>query len=864
MARCYSRSRAAASPQLERGRRAAGTQASKRGEEGGRNPGERDAPLRLRCVCVVQLPVRELFPRARVLSSLPLCPWKMNLLAASHDARALFIASGSTVVMLPLSAAGVPRTIEAQVAERGQAASDEADSDEIDEAPSHAATTGAASNPAAAAAPSADRSSTAEIVAPRSNDDVATLFHTLSLPSPTADADAAGAAVLPAAPPEINTLRVGWLGNRAVLAATSMAGHSALWDLDRLGSSVRFGEGSTLANARSGADCPDADWIHLNLRKRWDDNSAWSVAMTPKHTEKPVVITGSNARCAFLWRPFEKRPEEGAGEDAAASGPLPPRSDSTSLSSTIPAGHNVPSVDVSSCGRFVALSCIDGIVRIVRLDGSDGQPTGGQGEYFAQRALDSEWGWCVRFVRPQAVSTWMCTFNALQAHHEHAPLPPHIESLRPFAADAPVGPAAHPLLDAMVEQLMGEVGPELNAADAALLRVRLREQIAHILQRQRRGDEDDDEEDDEEDHDAPDLMDDEDAGDAEQLEDDEEEDLEEDGEEDDGAEDAEADDASAASVPEADAVAHDEMGWEAGFEAAEVDDSGQAHSSAEASTHSDEHHAAAMDDSAAASSAVTAATATTTSATSSEPAMGDSRETGTGTAAAAASTADSAAIPLANAADPTTAADADAFVSPDPPLCTPVRAFPSGPAPLRDLLLYSSKLHLYLLDSSLSILASVRHVCAPTLTVHRQLDRLVYLEVIEPLRLIVVGSSASDRLLLYRIDRFACGRYELSLEAALPAHGCGVPIRGVAVVGVPSEPPPQPQASETLAAELDRRQAGRAREGAPPPLQTATPPLPQADRWRVYILYADQRMTAFEVARTTPKKGIHVHHLFAP
>src|SRR6185312_12149102 len=57
------------------------------------------------------------------------------------------------------------------------------------------------------------------------------------------------------------------------------------------------------------------------------------------------------------------------------------------------AGHNIPSVDISSCSRYLAMSCIDCTLRLVDLQANESD-----GRVLHERAVNGEWGWCVRFV----------------------------------------------------------------------------------------------------------------------------------------------------------------------------------------------------------------------------------------------------------------------------------------------------------------------------------------------------------------------------------------------------------------------------------------------------------------------------------
>jgi hypothetical protein len=165
------------------------------------------------------------------------------------------------------------------------------------------------------------------------------------------------------------------------------------------------------------------------------------------------------------------------------------------------------------------------------------------------------------------------------------------------------------------------------------------------------------------------------------------------------------------------------------------------------------------------------------------------------------------------------------------------------------------------------------------LTVHRALDRLIFLECIPALSLVLVASSASDRLLVYRIERFTTGagngggggggggeledgpRYAFQVEDALPFTGCGVPIKGVAVCEVASGERDDIRTTP----HTSLQQSIRERQESTPSSLPCPPTLPHpSSRWRVYVLYADSRLAAFELTRPSARHVLDVANLFAP
>lgn len=787
----------------------------------------------------------------------------MNLLAASPDGRTLLVGSEGQVLVLPLSAAGVPRVIESTVA-LGLRECDQMEEELEEDADAGLdASQGAPPEPAVAAA-GADAQAEPEMAPaspsrrrmrapspppppPPHNDDVSTLYAALSVPpEPSEAASARRNPLRPAnTPAEVNALRVGWIGNHPVLIVATMGGHSCCFDLDRV-AALRFGPGGgggTACLHAAGASAGDPDLVRLNQRSRWQDNSAWSVCSTPRGCAEPMVLIGSNACRAFIWRvgkedesDAQTEPEcktDVAGDAAASSAAVSSiaaasgsssasaaapisrtrSSGSDGVTTFIPAGHNVPSVDISSCGRFAALACIDAVVRLARLDPGDKQ-----GDVVATRSVGDEWGWTVRFVPATVVRQVGFTYAQMERHRAHAPLPDELIALQPSARPAVqgAGGAAHPMLAQMVEQLMLQVAADMPAAAAAAMRADLRRQLEQLLRQQMQ----EPPEEEEEEEDEGDEFD---VGDEDEDEDDMADDAEEGDDDDQPPElaDSDAEDADA----DADAVAHHEMGWEAGFEPQHPEE--------------EEEEENAGGERAAAAAAEVGGENDRTSDSDGDDSL--------------ALSGDSVPSPLRS-----------------PRVPTPV----PEPAPRpTDLLIYTSKSHVHLLDGRLNVLASVRHVCQATLTVHRALHRTLFVECIPALGVVLLASSASDRVLIYRPMRFACGRYALEVQGAMPQRSCGVPIKGVSVCRVPGQPH-RPQAASLQ--QQVRRMAADAATAAPTTAATApsdsslqrAAALPPAlvtrttDCWRVHVLYADEHMAAFELAAPRSHHAFDIANLF--
>jgi hypothetical protein len=768
----------------------------------------------------------------------------MNLLATSPDSRFLFIGNEHEILQLALSAAGVPRLLEARVPLDASpracivcaapadvhCADCAADYDErhfrdAHERPvamtRHVSSAHQLFTPAKIAASvefddaaveqkqefTADSNNdddacgpvaAAPNARPPSNESVSNLYHILALPTLEPSQLEEQLQQLGPRPTELNCLRVGYVGSRPVLAATTMEGHSCLYDLHRLATQQRFGAGRLDSSLHvTGTAIPsEPDLVQQHLRPRWDDNSAWSLGFSPRGSARPMVVVGSNACRAWLWQlatPPETDPE-------------------AMLPSHVLAGHNVPSVDVSSCGRFLAMSCIDATLRVARLCGSDKQ-----GRYLSVKDVDSEWGWCVRWIPAWAVQQRSCTYDQTQAHLQHAPVAPWLQQLQAEppsvagGAAAPVG-AINPVLEHMVEQLMLQVGANMPPAAQQALRADLHRQVAHMLRvrQQEEHEEDVHEHDDEEDEEEEE---------AEEADENEEAEEMEEGEDEDG-----------------NAIDFGELAEEGEEDEADAD----AGAPLEDRTVEMVAAAAAMNGNAERKDA---------DADGSPPPLADEKSEGDEKSALP---APSTAAPIAPAADDSTT----------------------------DLLIYTSKSHVYLLDCKLTVLASLQHVCQPTLTLHRSLHRVLFVESIPSLGVLLLASSGGDRVLLVRMERFACGKFNLRIERALPEQPCGMPIKGLAVCRVPTAGSAAAGSAASfegtsLAVEMEQMRCANKAAAAgsqsgvqemPPVLQPPSPTSSaegrEEERWRVYILFANRQLAAFEIKQEPQAQAFDVASFF--
>ena len=76
------------------------------------------------------------------------------------------------------------------------------------------------------------------------------------------------------------------------------------------------------------------------------------------------------------------------------------------------------------------------------------------------------------------------------------------------------------------------------------------------------------------------------------------------------------------------------------------------------------------------------------------------------------------------------------------------------------------------------VLDHIPSAVSSTLTPYRSLDRLLYIECIPSLSLILLASSASHSLMMYRIIRYRCGSVKYVKEAIIRSEYPNVPIQG--------------------------------------------------------------------------------------
>ena len=112
-----------------------------------------------------------------------------------------------------------------------------------------------------------------------------------------------------------------------------------------------------------------------------ESQGTWSLGLSPVDGR---MVMGSNAHRMSVA-------DVGPGGGVAADDPRGPRS----VDAVLRHGHNVPAMDISPCGRYVASASIDGHCRVVRMDGPPGDTSL---VLEVEREIHSEWGWAIRWV----------------------------------------------------------------------------------------------------------------------------------------------------------------------------------------------------------------------------------------------------------------------------------------------------------------------------------------------------------------------------------------------------------------------------------------------------------------------------------
>lgn len=182
------------------------------------------------------------------------------------------------------------------------------------------------------------------------------------------------------------------------------------------------------------------------------------------------------------------------------------------------------------------------------------------------------------------------------------------------------------------------------------------------------------------------------------------------------------------------------------------------------------------------------------------------------------------------------------------------------------------------LSVPLSVLCSLPRACRSTLTIHRSLDRLVFVEWLSGLSTLLLGSSAGDRLLILRLRRYACGGYRFECDGTIPpsqSTPTRVPIQGVTVARVNNEPthrnqiPIQRRIERIRQHDHHKPTHGRPEDTAALPIEfdpyldSVPPPSlspPSFDshaaslarhlvRYRVYIVWSNHSVGGYELTR---------------
>ncbi|KAI8921331.1 WD40-repeat-containing domain protein [Powellomyces hirtus] len=136
-------------------------------------------------------------------------------------------------------------------------------------------------------------------------------------------------------------------------------------------------------------------WFTAHLKRQplvfQHKESAWGIAL---HGPKYLLAVSANSHTIMIWdlqsRAFEDddlmdlKDEEKRCNNESLGG-MPERE-------LVGHDHNVPSVDFSSCGTYLASCSIDCTVRIWNVQ---------SGQVVSSRYFNSQWAWTVRFVAPE-------------------------------------------------------------------------------------------------------------------------------------------------------------------------------------------------------------------------------------------------------------------------------------------------------------------------------------------------------------------------------------------------------------------------------------------------------------------------------
>lgn len=169
----------------------------------------------------------------------------------------------------------------------------------------------------------------------------------------------------------INQIRCGFLGDEPVLICVRDNGHVEIWFTNDL-------------------DSKDPILLDNGLVSTWSLATACASGPRTCFSQRPspeqqfLVAVGSNSHCITLWNLSNQNEKFNiAGHD-----------------------HNIPCIDFSPCGRFLASASIDGTVRVwdVQTLTSDG-PNHSIGKMIGCLRVCPEWGWAVRWLDQRFVKT---------------------------------------------------------------------------------------------------------------------------------------------------------------------------------------------------------------------------------------------------------------------------------------------------------------------------------------------------------------------------------------------------------------------------------------------------------------------------
>jgi hypothetical protein len=243
-----------------------------------------------------------------------------------------------------------------------------------------------------------------------------------------------------------------------------------------------------------------------NVVEGKNDNSAWSIAMSPPRYHDPFLIVGTNAHCFWRWTNITPSTSSTTSSSASTSTGGIGVTDYTPKGTRDPGhDHNVPCVDISNDGRWCASACIDGKIRVTSLASKqdfNSSATSGSGMHEMKQIVcvaphvphtstqlhrpqheqqrSKEWGWSVRWI-----PTWAAACRAASASMSTVTSPSQPITLTTMTAGSPLS-SPSPTVATVTTITEGGGGAGVTRVrtlltHAASLVTRLRSRLSHAL-----------------------------------------------------------------------------------------------------------------------------------------------------------------------------------------------------------------------------------------------------------------------------------------------------------------------------------------------------------------------------------------------